>query len=107
MILTERVKFSTGGQLQQNIHKTSHCFCRDTLSVNNIFSQREGVSAEAWRGFVNKKIFNGTLELLLTLSVNIIFSQRDISVNIIFTQRDISVNIIFSQREYLCQYTLR
>ena len=39
--------------------------------------------------------------LNLTLSVNIIYSQRDISVIIICSQRDISVNIISNQREYL------
>ena len=91
---------------------------RDISLVKNDID-REGIFEEAERGFVNNFfLLHYALVLLLTLSVNIIFSQRDISVNIIFTQRDISVNIIFtqrdisvniifSQREYICQYTLR
>ena len=72
--------------LQKNyIHKTSLCFCRDTLSLakNDIdrdislakhYIDREGIFGEAKRGFVIHETISG---LLLTLSVNNIYSQRE------------------------------
>ena len=74
--------------------------------ISVISSRREGVSAEAERGFVNKIYLKLPLVLHMTLSVIIMFSQEDISANFIFIQRDFSINNIFSQGQYLWQYII-
>ena len=75
MLLTETVRSRTDSVSNISLnHKTSFCFCRDTLSLAGYVKGRD-------------------------ISVNIIFSKRDISDVINFSQRDISVKIIFSQRD--------
>ncbi len=65
-------------------HCTIHCTLHCTLHSTVLFTVH--CIAEAEKGWVNN--FQYVLNLLLTLSVNIIFSRRDISVNIIFNQRE-------------------